>query len=444
MNINQSNTDLLALLGGLEGIKTNAKGENTSGKGEFEALLSELGVGVDVPVGLEEKEVKTLLAKLQDQSNPEVTVESHSENILPKNTQLQVENTESDLLNNLETAKTEAPLRNKSNELDFLLAKNNLPKNTAKVSPVDSEAVIKQGKIVSPEKGELPKTKVQSSEDFVNQLQMMKKNTIAYQKDSGDIGVVRPMQNTAVLGMSAYKKGQNQIDENIIKFPTAHKTEVASINKLEGSLVEEVDTSAIDLMSSAVSSKQAQSGGINLGLNMSESGEGVKSQSEVLDLGNMKVSNSSQIVQKVVNYIEQKNIANSDSIDLLVKHDELGLMKITAQKAGVTGGQVNLEIQAQTEAGHKFFVDNEAELIKSLNNSGIKLSNIKITNSVDTLIATSDSKMSGDQNFSHDKGQSFSQQQSSSQFNQQGSSRDGSQRRQELWQQYREQMQQSA
>ena len=91
-----------------------------------------------------------------------------------------------------------------------------------------------------------------------------------------------------------------------------------------------------------------------------------------------------------------------------------------------------------TEDGINFFQDNEAELVKTLNDKGIKLATLKIGSKGESLMTgSSDKSDSGNMNQQNrgDQSQHFSQHKG-----QQGKDQGGQQRRRELWQRYQEQM----
>lgn len=95
---------------------------------------------------------------------------------------------------------------------------------------------------------------------------------------------------------------------------------------------------------------------------------------EVLDLS--AVTNSDQIIQEVTNYIEMNRIENGKSLQMLVKHDQLGHFNITANKE--MNGMVALNIEAQSVEAKEFFKENEVKLLKNLDMKGIRVADFKI------------------------------------------------------------------
>jgi hypothetical protein len=157
---------------------------------------------------------------------------------------------------------------------------------------------------------------------------------------------------------------------------------------------------------------------------------------DVIDLSNIKVSNNNQLISKLSDYIEQNAIANRNELDVLVKHDELGDFRISAQKVGKQG-HIDLKIITGGAESQQFFAQNETEIIKNLTQSGVKLVNVKIVSAGTEVINTSnEGKGHFDQGSSDEKkNQLFGQQQGHQRQNENQDSR----KRRQLWEQYKEQ-----
>ncbi|CAM9952228.1 unnamed protein product, partial [Chrysoparadoxa australica] len=153
-------------------------------------------------------------------------------------------------------------------------------------------------------------------------------------------------------------------------------------------------------------------------------------ETKVLDLSNISASNKSELISKIGNYIEQSYVAGQDSVEMIVNHDELGQFRVSAHKSG-PGNQVQLEINTMTQQGQQFFVDNESEMIKTLSQNGIKLSDVKILPGSDIMLA-GEGRSAGNESFSQGQGRGESGQfnQNSRQF---GDNQNGEQRRRQLW-----------
>lgn len=95
---------------------------------------------------------------------------------------------------------------------------------------------------------------------------------------------------------------------------------------------------------------------------------------EVLDLSN--VSNADQMIKEVTNYIEMNRIENGKSLQVLVKHNELGHFNVTANKDA--NGMIALNIEATTIEAKEFFKENEVKLLKNLDMKGVRVADFKI------------------------------------------------------------------
>lgn len=166
----------------------------------------------------------------------------------------------------------------------------------------------------------------------------------------------------------------------------------------------------------------------------------VKAQvGQTLDLSQMGNAKPSEVITRIVNYLDQQQLTAKGELDVIVKHDELGQFRLNVAK-GAEKGAIDMQISAGRE-GHRFFVDNEVELVKTLNQNGVRLTDLKIVQADIISEAGSSSKSN-----------SFADSQSGEgrgQFNQShqqrgGHSHDGSERRRQLWEEYRERMGASA
>ena len=174
-----------------------------------------------------------------------------------------------------------------------------------------------------------------------------------------------------------------------------------------------------------------------LGLKVSESASSTTNVSsfksvnlEALDLSSIPMKDTASIVNEVTNYIERNGLENSNELSLTVKHEELGNFKVDVSKLG-KNEKIDLKLSTTTAEGSEFFKTNESSLIKSLSDKGIQISSLKVTSLTDEF-----SKSDLDNN-----GFKQGDQQSSRQQRQFGHHHDqGKQKRQQLWQAYKEQM----
>lgn len=162
--------------------------------------------------------------------------------------------------------------------------------------------------------------------------------------------------------------------------------------------------------------------------------EGKTSTAQVFDMNSLGNVKSSEVINRIVTYLDQQQLTSKGNLDVLVKHDELGQFRLNVSR-GVEKGAIEMRITAGNE-GHRFFVDNEVELVKSLNQNGVRLSDLKILQG--DLIAESGNSKSGSFNDS-------SSGEGRGQYNQShqgrgGHSHDGAERRRQMWEEYRERM----
>ena len=120
-----------------------------------------------------------------------------------------------------------------------------------------------------------------------------------------------------------------------------------------------------------------------------------------------------------------------------MKHDELGQFRLNVTR-GVDRNAIEMKIMAGGE-GHRFFTEHEVDLVKALNQNGVKLTDLKILQSENI----SESGKSSSGSFSDSQGDEAGSQFGQSRHNQHNG-RDGSERRKLLWEEYREKMGASA
>lgn len=168
----------------------------------------------------------------------------------------------------------------------------------------------------------------------------------------------------------------------------------------------------------------------------------VQINQKVLDLSQINTSNTNEIIKRISDYVEQSQVANKSTLDLAVKHDSLGEFKIQVSKMPSSMSQsqnlVDMQITTSSKEGHDFFMKNEVNLMKNLNQAGINLSDLRIVSSMSetTLFGQSDSKQfhsfgqnsnGTDKHFMNFESNSFS-----------GDTSSGAERRKELWEEYRQ------
>ncbi len=228
-------------------------------------------------------------------------------------------------------------------------------------------------------------------------------------------------------GFRTYKKEIQTFDDNLIRLP------LAKVNgKTDDVLIESKEDQTASVSDLIVNDTAFHSGKESESLSQNAGKTGV------LNLSQVKSASGQELINQISAYIEQSYISGSDNLDVIVNHDELGQFKVSAQKVGM-GNQVNLQIEATTEQAQAFFSDSESELIKSLNRSGIKLSEFKITAFDNVLAFDNKGQPSLSQNSSEEGGK----QDLYGQLNRESLEQD-SERRRNLWQQFQEQRRQAS
>jgi hypothetical protein len=155
-------------------------------------------------------------------------------------------------------------------------------------------------------------------------------------------------------------------------------------------------------------------------------------QSKVVDLSNVKANDNSSLIDQVSKLIERNNIKSADTMDVTVKHNDLGQFKIEVSK-NANSDQLDIRIISKERAGHNFFVENEAQLSKSLSQSGIKLANIKVSlSSENVFTSNADTGKDSSSNFSGDS------KNQNGQFGQKQNENSDSERRKHLWQAFKQ------
>ncbi|MBT6326370.1 MAG: hypothetical protein HOJ35_10405 [Bdellovibrionales bacterium] len=149
------------------------------------------------------------------------------------------------------------------------------------------------------------------------------------------------------------------------------------------------------------------------------------SNAKVLNLSGIKITDSSQLIDQISEYVAQTNLENKESINLLVKHDSLGVIKINVQQSkGVD--QLAINLSPDSIDGQNFLSEQGNNLIKTLTDAGIKVGEFNI-------LETQNSSQSSSDQFSNSKGEKNSS--NESEFFSENNKQDGEgkEKRQDLW-----------
>jgi hypothetical protein len=165
---------------------------------------------------------------------------------------------------------------------------------------------------------------------------------------------------------------------------------------------------------------------------MAAQGATTQGSEKVLDLSKINTSNTTEIIKKISDYIEQSQVANSNTMDLTVKHEALGQFKIQVNRPIGPGNQMDMQITTSTAEGHDFFMKNEIGLMKNLSQAGIQLSDLRIVSGGENTSLAGDSRQQNNNSQSNSQaGKEFMS------FDSAGDSSHGADRRKELWQEAR-------
>ena len=404
--------------------------EESSNQGDFLSLLSSLGGG---DKGL----LKTVLNKegQPEENKTEVDVsklklEKSVANTSGKLDQLlnQLKGTEDESSSSLEGVE-------KENLKSFFPNSNNIQPELNPAEKVENplEFIVKGSKENS--LGKNAETKLQTGDDYLKNLESIDK------KNNSKLSLIQGLKSDASStipmpkqGVSAYGKGQNILNDNVIR----NTKDLAFKDKKSKIGSDELKTPETKVGAQLANLKSEVIPTIMTKENVSNQLQ-AQTEHKVLDLSKINTSNTNEIIKKISDYVEQNTVANKQSLDLTVKHESLGEFKIQVSKAPSTQSNlIDLQITTSSKEGHDFFVKNEVSLIKNLNQSGVNLSDLRIVShtSESGLLGQSDSRQSSSFQQSND---GYSSQQSSfesSQFSTESDS--GSQKRKQLWQEYQE------
>ncbi len=149
------------------------------------------------------------------------------------------------------------------------------------------------------------------------------------------------------------------------------------------------------------------------------------SNAKVLNLSNIKITDSSQLIDQISEYVAQTNLENKESINLMVKHDLLGIIKINVQQAK-GAEQLAINLSPDSLNGQNFLSEQGNNLIKTLTDAGIKVGEFNI-------LETQQSSQPSNDQFSNSKGEKNSS--NGNEFFSKNNKQEGEgkERRQDLW-----------
>lgn len=308
---------------------------------------------------------------------------------------------------------------------EMLEKATNLKTKLAEQKPLEAASfdhrLAPQLQAMQPKKGKTT-SQIHFSEDFVSQKSIQEGNG-------------KPLVTGTSKAVNLFKEEQSVLsDTGIIKRNTQSslKTGELSFN----SAAKEKVSGSFDTVSASSEVSQNLNQGPEIGglitpkteitSSIQTSGGDVKA----LDLSQVK--DPQQLLSEISNYIETSRISSGKELEVVVKHNDLGQFKINAQKG--QGDLIDLQIIANSDEAHSFFNKNEVNLLKTLTTQGVKVSDFKLSMGESSSSNASGNNSSGQDSSGNEN--EFARNYNSGDDLQ----RDGRQRRQELWNDYRERL----
>lgn len=154
-------------------------------------------------------------------------------------------------------------------------------------------------------------------------------------------------------------------------------------------------------------------------------------QLRTMNMTDFEKTPTQQLIDKISQYIDQEQFQKTQKLDLVVRHEELGQFSLQVSKGKHNAQQVDLRIQAMAQEGHRFFQENERELMNNLTRNGVKVGEFKLVNSSENSANSSfdQGRDEADRMFAQKEGKQKDQE----------SRREDSERRERLWKQFQEQ-----
>lgn len=150
----------------------------------------------------------------------------------------------------------------------------------------------------------------------------------------------------------------------------------------------------------------------------------VQAPTKTFNMSQIKTDNPNQIMTQITDYIVQAKAAKEPTVNMRVKHEELGIIDITVQKTSSMSDAIAINIGTHSVDGKNFFQANSKDLFSHLTNSGLNIADLKVETPTQTA--------KNDFDFGSQSGRGGHPQ--DRQFgSEQNQKRHESERRQELW-----------
>lgn len=392
---------------------------------EFTSLTTEQALPVEVMNNLQKLLVSNEKDKATDLSGKITSASNNLEELL-KTLKGESAPTEVSSAAQVEIPGEETTVKEKSNLLDFLVKESKSKTSGDSAMKTNGEKTV--GSEASSKLG-------LSSEDFLSQLDSIKsdksekleKNILNVDSEGNQIFDPKLLLSKQMnQSMKTYGQKQELLSGNLIK----NTKDLAFKDVKSKGSIDELTSPDLKVANDLSQIKES----FIPQMSKSENNSNIDSNTtgKVLDLSKINTSNTNEIIKRISDYVEQSQVANKDSLDLVVKHDSLGQFKIQVNRpVGGNNLPMDMQITTSTAEGHDFFVKNEIGLMKNLSQAGIQLSDLRIVSGGESMsFAQNDSKNS-------QNSQNNGQTQKEFMNFESGDSSQGSQRRRELWQEAR-------
>ncbi len=224
-----------------------------------------------------------------------------------------------------------------------------------------------------------------------------------------NLAVKKSLNNTAAYGMP------NKAQVNKAGLEHGLKS-TQTINELSST---EAGKSSANSMSSQQFILNSQ---IDLGSKTSVND--VQAPMKTFNMSQIKTDSPNQIMTQITDYIIQAKAAKEPTVNMRVKHDELGIIDITVQKTSSMNDAIAINIGTHSVDGKNFFQANSKDLFSHLTSSGLNIADLKVETPTQTA--------KNDFDFGSQSGRGGQSQ--DRQFgSEQNQKRHESERRQELW-----------
>jgi hypothetical protein len=140
---------------------------------------------------------------------------------------------------------------------------------------------------------------------------------------------------------------------------------------------------------------------------------------KAFDVSLLANTNQTDVISQIQDYIIQSKVSSEPTMQMSFEHKDLGMVDLTVAK---DGNQVSIMINSHTKEGSKFFTQNQGELLQSLSQAGISVSEFKLDTSSNTNSNSSNSDSMNNPNGKQEHA-----------GNERGQRDKDSERREELW-----------